>query len=64
MSIKKGPGSVCRSVSVSRLQGSCLNIFPPWDILRGRDVFVDRVSLSEELGESDLGHHAPKLCNL
>ena len=59
MSIKKGPGSVCRLVSVSRFQGSCLNVFPPWDILRGRDVFVDRVSLSEELGEFDLGHHAP-----
>lgn len=34
-------------------------IYPPWDILRGRDVLKDTPTLEEELGKSDLKHFAP-----
>ena len=34
-------------------------IFPPWDILRGRDVFVDSDDLSFETDVADLSHWAP-----
>ena len=36
-----------------------IRIFPPWDILRGRDVFRDSDELKEEDQESTLGHYAP-----
>ena len=36
-----------------------IRIFPPWDILRGRDVFRDSDELKEEDQESTLGHFAP-----
>ena len=43
---------------VTRDRSSFL-IFPPWDILRGRDVFVDSDDLSFETDVADLSHWAP-----
>lgn len=34
-------------------------MFPPWDLLRGRDVFRDSVLLTSELEDSMLQHWAP-----
>ena len=34
-------------------------VFPPWDLLRGRDVFVNRSQLISELDASVLQHWAP-----
>ena len=33
--------------------------FPPWDLLRGRDVFVDNESFLHETENSRLSHYAP-----
>ena len=37
----------------------CFLVFPPWDILRGRDVFLDSDELVFELNDSDFAHWAP-----
>lgn len=34
-------------------------VLPPWDLLRGKDVFLDSVSLSRDLVESSVSHWAP-----
>ena len=34
-------------------------VFPPWDILRGRDVFLSSSELGLELEDSDFSHWAP-----
>lgn len=39
--------------------GVGFSIFSPWDILRGRDVFLDKSELDFELQESDFSHWAP-----
>ncbi len=49
---------------VPSLLSSCCDtdvarIFPPWDLLRGRDVFRDSEILEQELDDSSLVHWAP-----
>lgn len=34
-------------------------VFDPWDLLRGRDVFKDVQSLDVEMDEASLSHMAP-----
>ena len=34
-------------------------VFPPWDILRGRDVFKHSVELDDEVSRASLSHWAP-----
>ena len=36
-----------------------LRVFPPWDLLRGRDVFRDSFLLREELDSALVQHWAP-----
>ena len=36
-----------------------MNVFPPWDLLRGRDAFRDRECLDREDGLAGLAHFAP-----
>ena len=36
-----------------------VRVLPPWDLLRGRCVFRDRVSRLKEVSEADLSHFAP-----
>ena len=35
------------------------SMFPPWDLLRGRDVFLESDVLSSEVSDSSLSHFAP-----
>ncbi len=35
------------------------SIYPPWDLLRGRDVFLESDTLSSEVSDSSLTHFAP-----
>ena len=37
-------------------------VAPPWDLLRGKDVFQDNKLLVSEVGDSDLQHWAPNCC--
>ena len=36
-----------------------VRVLPPWDLLRGKDVFVDSVSLSNDLVCASVAHWAP-----
>lgn len=47
------------SPSSPSIPPSCVLMFPPWDLLRGRDVFVDSEALDYETENSRLSHHAP-----
>ncbi len=47
------------SKGVLAVVSSKFSILPPWDILRGRCVFKDRVDLEREVEESHLSHWAP-----
>ena len=40
-------------------EGRSFRVFPPWDLLRGRDVFKHVSELDSELEASDLAHFAP-----
>ena len=51
-----------RTSSVEKRAAECsklLKVFPPWDLLRGRDVFKHVQNLDLEDHESDLVHFAP-----
>ena len=67
--VPQKPKTINRPVSPSKNQNCSLGffshpqkgirIFPPWDILRGRDVFKDQGELRAELNQASAGHFAP-----
>ena len=56
---KKGPSETAFSLGESLERSVPFLVYPPWDLLRGRDVFRDVELFDYETMNADLAHFAP-----